>query len=205
MTMTFDYDDTSLEALLAHCWARLETALSAPGDPFRTAVLGTRADDGVALRTVVIREVDVPKRQLVCNTDRRTAKISELTAAPTMSWLFWDPSEQVQLRLRGHAQVLTARSATQGYWDRLPPVSHRNFLTVHPPGTPAGARTTDLPAELAHDTAPRPEHSDKARENFAVIESTIEAIDWVRLHPSGNARANFAWHDAQWSGRWTVP
>ncbi len=43
-----------------------------------------------------------------------------------------------------------------------------------------------------------PAHPPVARDYFAVIDATIESIDWLELHPDGHRRAIFDGHGARW-------
>jgi hypothetical protein len=183
-----------------HCWQRLVDACASPTDPMRIAVLGTSGSDGAAMRAVVIRAVDVGRRHVICHTDRRSTKVRELAAEPRVAWQFYDPDTLTQIRLRGEARVLTQPRETAAHWALVAPETYRNYLAEGAPGTPAPSRTADLAPGR-----PGAEDAARARENFALVESTIWELDWVQLSAKGNARAIFRWTEGAWSGGWAVP
>jgi pyridoxamine 5'-phosphate oxidase len=236
----------SLDDIFAACWASLVDATTLAQHPMRTGVLATNAGSHSEVRTVVLRAVDIATEVIACNTDRRTEKVTEIVNNPQVNWLFFHPVEQIQLRLRGRARVLVSRDETECYWSLLPTLSYRNFLTARAPGMPVNKRTGDLPTYLdtALDTSSdtpletpvAPINAgdiESARDNFAVIETQVDHIDWVCLHRSGNSRAQFScaahdgrnsasdWQpvshplgptranlgheDRQWRGTWVVP
>jgi len=213
-------DNVDCHRILDECWTTLQAAAATPDHPFRTGVFATRSGPGVTARTVVIRAVSRKERRIAFNTERRTMKVSELEADDSCAWLFYDAQKMVQLRLGGRAEVATDRARTDPFWNTLPLPSYRNFLTRRPPGTPLEHGSPDLaPHLLSADSSLFPDDVQEARANFAVVFTTIEAVDWVQLDPSGaarDARARFAWQapsrneeedgdQGHWKGNWVVP
>ena len=199
----------TLTGIREHCWSRLATAPGTPGDAMRSGVFTTRLGEGVASRTVVIRTVDATRRLVTFNTDYRTAKASELAQHPHIAWLFYDPQAGTQIRLRGQGKIVRDPVQTEPHWQSLPAGSYRSFLTTRAPSTAVDEWTIDVSEHLL---VPEPVFNDadiaQARSNFAVVETTIDHVDWVWLAPDGtvrNARAQFSWNGTSWDQTWVVP
>ena len=75
--------------------------------PFRFFYLGTMALDrqGPAVRTVVKRGIDADLK-LLCYTDARSPKMQQIVANPKVSVLFYHPRKQLQIRMKGNAQII---------------------------------------------------------------------------------------------------
>ena len=201
--------EATLDTILEYCWDRLAAATSGPGNPFRRGVFTTRHGEGVASRTVVIRSVDFEKRLITFNTDYRTAKANELLHHPQVAWLLYDAQTYTQIRMQGTGDLVVEPDRTEPHWRALPQPSYRSFLTSRPPSTPVCEWIIDVKERLL---VPNPvfteEDLEEARTNFAVVETTIDYLDWVWLAPDGtvrNARAQFKWDSESWAKSWVVP
>lgn len=194
----------SFEEILEHSWAMLAAGVADAADPFHTPVLGTVTPGGCSLRTVVLRQASRPERLLICYSDRRAAKIREIRQNPRVSWLFYHPRQQVQLRLAGPATLHTGDDLTGREWAATRPASRRNYATVKAPGSPSREPTSGLPEEWTLNS-PTPAESEAYRPNFAVIACRVDVMDWLRLRAEGHQRARFTWHGDRLSATWLVP
>jgi pyridoxamine 5'-phosphate oxidase len=177
---------TSLPALEATVWAELARACADHEHPWRTPVLATIAGDMADARTVVLREVDVPQRQLLIYTDERAAKVPQLLHHPNGTLVMWSPQLGWQLRCRVRLALEMSGLAASSRWARIKlSRSARDYLSPLPPGTPLAAQATDL--------AVAPEH-----EYFSVISAEVTSIDWLDLHPEGHHRALLCGDASQW-------
>ena len=61
----------TLNCILDNIWFMLEQGAVHSDDPFHCPVLGTTSREGCSLRTVILRQVKVLDRILVCHTDVR--------------------------------------------------------------------------------------------------------------------------------------
>ena len=68
----------TLEGILDKIWYMLEQGAARSDDPFHWPALGTASGAGCSLRTVILRQVKVPDRILVCHSDARSAKVQEI-------------------------------------------------------------------------------------------------------------------------------
>lgn len=195
---------TDLEGLPAAIWSDLERAVSEEANPFRTPVLGTSNLFECSMRVVVLRHADGVKRQLVAYSDARAQKVHQLKLCEQAHWLFYDPVRRRQLRISAHTMVHQNDPIAHEHWHTTPLANRRNYCANQPPGSdihaPGDAIAPDLksPKVTAKQLEP-------GYENFAVLVSTVDQIEFLQLADEGNVRAVFNWTAVKWSGLWLVP
>ena len=196
----------TLTAAERDCWQRLEQAAAGHGPrPFRTPTLGTtNGAGGVALRTVVLRGADATARTLCCFTDRRAAKVAALSHHPHASWLFWDPDGGLQLRLSGSTTLHHHDALADQHWQRIPPARRKDYLGSVPPATPLPHPSDGLPPHLKGDHLTEA-NTAAGRDNFTVIVTQVDHVDWLLLARTGHRRAQFRYRDGQTDQRWVAP
>jgi pyridoxamine 5'-phosphate oxidase len=182
-----------LEQLLATLWQELAGAVAQPGHAWRTAVLATRQGDEADARTIILREVDVVRRELLFFTDSRSPKATQIEQAPQGVLVLWSPALSWQLRLRVQLQVASSGLAVSSRWARLKlKPAAADYLSPLPPGS-----RLDSPQQ-----PPSPPAIDRdSRSHFAVVTATVTGMDWLELKAEGHRRALF---DAA-GGRWVTP
>jgi len=141
---------------------------------------------------------------LISHCDRRTPKVRQICDNPKISWLFYHPKRQIQLRLTGTAMVHTEDSTADSQWEKVRITSRLNYCTEKPPGWPAEDPTSGLPDLLRHK-APGMFDEQGARKNFAAIVCRFDRMDWLKLRLTGNIRAQFHWEDNQPTTSWVIP
>lgn len=195
----------SLQQLQQQAWTILQTDSQKPGDVFYTGTLGTQLDKGVSLRTVVVREVNLLEKTLICYSDKRASKIQDIEANPSVSFLFWDSERKIQLRLSGTATIHTTDLLAEGHWAQTSPSNRRSYLAIPTPGSSQLEPTSGLPVGL--DTRePTQDESEQGRSNFAVIVTRIQQMDWLHLAKSGHRRAMFRYEAGQLAvASWVIP
>lgn len=165
-------------------WGELGMAATDRSRPWRTPVLATAGGPvGCDARTVVIREVNKPARELVFFTDARSPKVAQIESHPRAVMVAWSPELGWQLRLEVTLMIETSGLAVSSRWARLKmsPAAF-DYLSPLPPGSP-----------LAQ---PTPERG--SRGHFAVVTATVQGIDWLDLDPAGQRRAVFDASGARW-------
>ena len=174
----------TLAEVEAEVWRQLALCAGDKTHPWRTSVLATINGEMADARLVVIREVDARQKQLLFYTDERAGKVAQLLHHPHGTMVMWCPTLAWQLRCRVRLAMEMSGLAASSRWARirLSPAA-QDYLSPLPPGTA-------LPAVPAHPPV--------ARDYFAVIDATIESIDWLELHPDGHRRAIFDGHGARW-------
>jgi pyridoxamine 5'-phosphate oxidase len=193
--------------LLQEIWEMLQKGAVDAHHPFYTPALATVGTRGAAVRTVVLRRVDVAQRLLVCHTDWRSAKIAELTTNPATSWLFYSAPDKLQLRAEGQTALHYNDDFARQIWQQSRLSSLRGYLTSLPPGTTVSEPASGLPAEF-QDRIPTSEEAETGWQNFAVIATQIERFDWLYLGGDGRGqrRAEFIFQpDGSYTSRWVIP
>jgi len=194
----------SLDGVLDAIWSMLEYGAAHSDDPFHWPVLGTVARGGCSLRTVILRQVRVSERILVCHTDARSAKVQELENRSQTSWLFYHPKKKIQLRVSGPATLHAHDAYADGQWAATGIPSRLNYCTAQPPGAPLDKPSSGLPDFLLNKI-PTLLETEKCRKNFMVIAVQIFSIDWLLLKITGNRRALFEWDKDRLRSAWLVP
>ncbi len=194
----------TLEGVLNETWAMLNRGANRFTDPFHWPVLGTTGKDGPRLRTVILRQVRVPERMLVCHTDRRAPKVQEIFHSQDVSWLFYHPKKRVQLRISGPATLHSDDRFAQDQWDATTVTSRINYCADEPPGTPLDKPSTGIP-DFLRNKVPTLLESEGGRDNFTAIACRIQVIDWLILRVTGNTSARFSWDENGLTSTWLIP
>ena len=193
-----------LDGLLDKIWLMLEQGATHSNDPFHWPVLGTKSSAGCSLRTVILRQVKVPERILVCHTDARSAKVQEIMNCAQTSWLFYHPKKKIQLRILGNATLHALDSYADRQWANTGITSRLNYCTSQLPGARIDKPSSGLPDFLLNKI-PTILETERCRKNFIVITVHIFSIDWLLLKITGNLRALFEWDKDRLRSTWLVP
>ncbi|MBX3396196.1 MAG: hypothetical protein KF841_12605 [Phycisphaerae bacterium] len=201
----------SLTQLHHSIWRELAEAVTADGHPFRFAAFSTissgrsGADEPSSpdVRMVVLRAVDIGRRELSCYSDVRAAKVTQLRHFERAAWLFYDPTRLVQIRAFGGAVIETGGEIVDAAWEAVDGLSVMNYASASAPGeliaSPGGV--SGLARTAAHLAVDR----ESARRNFAVIRTTIDEMDWLQLGLTGHRRARLTYTASDTSGHWVQP
>lgn len=200
MTREFNFNPTQVNTILTESWRHLREAADSETHPWRLGSLATVLNNRPHVRTVVLRDVQPDERELICYTDLRSAKISQIKDSPCVEWMVYDPTTRVQIRLRGTASIHSNDERSEQHWCESSPEHRREYITVSTPGTRADSAVANLPDYL-FDRLPNDEEAQLGYENFAVIICRIEHLDWLQLRRNGHLAAQFLWTD-KWEGHW---
>lgn len=157
---------------------------------FKTMTLASCTSRGADARMVVLRQVDVVHKYVWFYSDARSEKVLQLEAFPMASLLFWDATQQVQLRLTIETRLHTDDYIADDHWKTLGASSRKAYLSVPIPGTVQLQPYPGFPKHLA-DKLPSDEESETGRKNFAVIECRVLAMEYLHLSRNGHTRACF--------------
>lgn len=183
----------NLPSIETRLWELLQQSVSSFKAPFHTGVVATVHEQQPEVRTVVLRHADAEQKKLFFHTDVRSPKVHQLEKQPQMSWLFYDKDIRMQLRLTATAIVHLDDEVANKAWEESRLSSRLTYSTSSASGTIL------LTPELIdlNQTQVEPELIDIAWKNFCVVETTVEQMDWVFLHHSGNRRALFHYNSKQ--------
>ncbi len=194
----------ALEVILNEVWTMLKRGVTHFNDPFHWPVLGTTGKDGCSLRTVILRQLILSERILVCHTDARATKAQEIYNSNNVSWVFYHPKKKIQLRISGRAKLHTDDQFADDQWAAAKITSRLNYCATEPPGTPVDKPTSGLPDFLLN-TIPTLLESERGCKNFMSIACRIDSIDWLLLRALGHRRARFDWDENRLSSTWLIP
>jgi general stress protein 26 len=178
---------TAYDGLAEAAWGRLQQAGDDPDHPMRTLVLATVSrDGGPEARVMVLRGADRRLGKLWFYSDRRSEKIEHLRRQARVTAVTYDPETGVQLRARGTAGVHESGSLADQHWSQVGMAVRALYASPDAPGRPLRQpdprlmgvkRSIDAGGEAA------------ARSNFAVIEITVDAIEWLQVVQGEQRRA----------------
>nr|WP_286178068.1 pyridoxamine 5'-phosphate oxidase family protein [Rhodopirellula sp. JC639] len=138
-------------------------------------------------RTVVLRHADPSRHAVDFYTDVRSDKVRQLSAAGSPApacWLFYDPASRIQLRLDGMAEVIDGQQADD-VWQQTTADSRASYLSIRPPGE----RVNDPQPPSTADRFVTAEESERGRQNFRIVRTTVRHADWLYLRRQGHVRS----------------
>ena len=113
------YDN--LEGTLEYAWSLLARGVKDRKSAFHTPTVATIGiDDTPHLRTVVLRGCDVELQRLRFHTDKRSAKVLEMSAKPDAAIHCYDAGLKIQLRLGVELKLIDGTGFDEGM-DSYPP------------------------------------------------------------------------------------
>ena len=183
------YND--LAATLKFAWQMMGRGVQDRRSAFHTPVLATHSADGPQARVLVLRACDVARRALTFHTDTRSAKMPELALDPRVALTFYDAARKAQVRINGTACVQAGNALSHQRWLASRPSSLRCYLGAQP-GAVSAEPTSGLPAYVM-GREPALAELAGAEPYFAVLEVTVQRLEWLHLHTRGQRRALFVW------------
>jgi len=200
--ITIENINYSLNDLEKDIWVRLVTGAIKSRNPFHTPCVATMDQGEVSLRTVVLRKALAKERELRFHTDIRSPKWKELSLNPSISALFYDAGDRIQLRVKGKAVLHYKNDLTAEAWKNTTSSSRRCYLTLHSPSSFAEIPTSGLSEDIEHENFTLAE-SELGYSNFGIVSIQVQSIDWLWLNHAGHRRAFFDYTDG--SFQWMIP
>lgn len=177
--------------LLQEIWAKLVRGGADRKHDFHFPVLGTaHPSRGCSLRTVVLRKVVPAERMLICYTDRRSPKISEIAQNSAAEWLFYHKASMEQIRANGRISIHHNDQVAAMHWQRVPDEGKKDYTSAQPPGS---LKAIERGGEV------------DPIEHFTVMACIIDRLDWLQLGRQGHQRAILEWKGEEWQGHWVNP
>jgi 3-hydroxyisobutyrate dehydrogenase len=197
-----DYTEYNLNDLEKDCWARLVTGAVKSRTPFHTPSIATLHQGEVNLRTVVLRKTLPTERELRFHTDIRSPKWQELSHNSSISALFYDESDRIQLRVKGKAVLHQTNEITAEAWQKTTLSSRCCYLTEHSPSSFSAISTSGLSEDIEQENFTLAA-SESGYSNFGIVSIHVQSIDWLWLNHAGHRRAFFDYEKG--ANSWLIP
>jgi 3-hydroxyisobutyrate dehydrogenase len=200
--ITIENINYSLRDLEIDTWNRLVNGAVKSRDPLHTPCVATHSSNDVSLRTVVLRKAIPETKELRFHTDTRSKKWQELTLNPSISALFYDAADRIQIRVKGRAELQLNNDITAAAWQKTSLSSRRCYLTNFDPSSFTDNPTSGLPEHIEQENFSL-EESEMGYQNFGIVSIKVQNIDWLWLHHAGHRRAYFDYVSGTFS--WMIP
>ena len=172
------------------CWRLLEEAVHNSKSGMHQAVVASVQQELAVMRTVVLRRVDRADRRIYFHTDIRSEKVKDIHTHGMLSWLTYDQGYRTQLRMSGPTIIHHQDELCRAHWDKTAHSSRRGYLQSLKPGTPVNSVHDAFDEKRRHVKYTMKE-SEAGFAFFAVVETTINWMEWYYTHHLGNRRAVF--------------
>ena len=175
------------DRLADEAWIRLAQAADDPTHAMRLFLLATTACDGSPdARLMVLRGANRRLGRLWFYTDRRSEKVDHLRERSALCAVTFDREDGVQLRLRGTATIRESGKLADRHWSQTSRGFRALYASPDAPGRPLGQPDPRLMTiKQAVDAGAEAD----ARQNFAVIETLVQTIEWLQLKDADQRRA----------------
>ena len=200
--ITIENINYSLRDLEIDTWNRLVNGAVKSRDPLHTPCVATHSGNYISLRTVVLRKAIPDTKELRFHTDIRSKKWQELTLNPSISALFYDAADRIQIRVKGRAEFQLNNDITAAAWQKTSLSSRRCYLTNFDPSSFTNNPTSGLPEHIEQENFTL-EESEIVYQNFGIVSIKVQNIDWLWLHHAGHRRAYFDYVSGYFS--WMIP
>ncbi|MFZ9236999.1 MAG: hypothetical protein ACO22X_12345 [Algoriphagus sp.] len=197
-----DYTQYNLSELEQDCWDRLVSGAVKSRTPFHTPSIATLHQGDVSLRTVVLRKTLPTERELRFHTDVRSPKWQELSQNPSISALFYDGLERIQIRVKGKAFLHHSNEITDEAWQKTSISSRKCYLTRFSPSSFTEESSSGLSENIENENFTLSE-SESGYSNFGIVSIHVQSIDWLWLNHAGHRRAFFDYEKGMNS--WMIP
>jgi 3-hydroxyisobutyrate dehydrogenase len=183
-------------------WNRLVNGAVKSRDAFHTPCVATQCNGDINLRTVVLRKALPEIKELRFHTDTRSKKWKELTLNPSISALFYDAADRIQIRVKGRAVLQFNNDITAAAWQKTSLSSRRCYLTNFDPSSFTDNPTSGLTEHIEQENFTL-EESEIGFNHFGIVSIQVQNIDWLWLHHAGHRRAYFDYETGSFS--WMIP
>lgn len=175
-------------------FSALEQALSHGAHDFRYPSLITHGFEYPQARTVVLRAVDKTHKKLYFYTDRRSDKVQQIKQSPKVGLHFYHREKKMQLRLGGELSVFYSGALWDKHFQSLPTSRYSEYSTILAPGE-----------NIENPEAPYAVQTDLARENFALLQFSVEKMEVLQLNGDHHYRIQFNYRGREFTSAWLQP
>jgi len=194
--------EAKLDNLIAQSWEKLQQAKQGKAGS-RYLTVCNFAESYPNAYTVVLREVLSDEHHIIFHTDIRSEKVAEIKRNPSLSVVYYDDTDRIQIILKAEAAIHHQDDIAKQHWQQSGFKSRRNYLTQQAPSSPLPEESSGL--EYLGDK--KFDDSDAAGyEKFAVVALHVKILESLQLNHEGNRRARFkADQQNGWIGEWITP
>jgi len=196
------YND--LDKIYLKIWNLLSNGLANRDASFHIPVFIAGHQNKFEGRIVVLRGIDKKENKIWFHSDIRSNKVKVLKLNSKASFLFYDKSEKIQLRVNGSSKINYKNDMTKKSWKETAHMSRQCYLGNAGPGSDAAEPTSGLTSDVDNSKYTL-EESEIGYENFCVIETYIKSIEWLYLAAKGHRRAYFNLNQKHLEKKWLVP
>jgi len=197
--------DTTLSEIESKCWQMLLKGVNDRNNLMHQAVVSNVEGITSIMRTVILRRVDSQTKKLYFHTDFRSLKVAAIQNTGILSWLFYDQTQRTQIRLSGSTIVHHKDEYCRTHWDKTPHHSRRSYMFQTAPSTPLTSEDYGMSDKLITFNYTL-EESEIGFNHFAVVETSVDWLEWYFTHHTGNKRAEFNFQNAQLTkANWLMP
>ena len=185
-------------------WTLLARGVVDRSEDFRLPTVIVNKGEFSDGRIVVLRGALKDKRVLRFHTDLRSSKIGALKNNNNIYFLFYNKKRKIQVRAKGVATVHHQDEVTKEAWEKTQVISRKCYLASQAPGSVSDTPHPGYPKELEGKN-PNIEDTEIGFDNFCVIESKINEMEWLYLASQGHRRAKILIKDQEITTDWLTP
>ena len=186
-------------------WTLLARGVVDRSEDFRLPIVIVNKGESSDGRIVVLRGAFKDKKVLRFHTDLRSTKVDALKENNNIYFLFYNKKRKIQVRAKGKATIHYKDEITDEAWKKTMVISRKCYLATNAPGSISKNPNPGYPKELEGKN-PKMEDTETGYENFCVIESKINEMEWLYLASQGHRRARITiGHDGDLKTEWLTP
>jgi pyridoxamine 5'-phosphate oxidase len=197
--------DARLLEIESKCWQMLLEGVGDRNNLMHQAVVSNVQGKNSIMRTVILRRVDIQTKKLYFHTDYRSLKVTDIQNSGNLSWLFYDQTQRTQIRLSGTTIVHHQDECCKSHWEKTTHHSRRSYMLQTSPSTPLISEDYEMGDKLIKFNYTL-EESEIGFNHFAVVETSVDWLEWYFTHHTGNKRASFHFQNANIiKAQWLMP
>ena len=196
------YDD--LDQINFKIWQMITDGVVNRHSSFHIPVMINSSENNNNGRIVVLRNVNSDQHTIRFHSDIRSPKVNNLKKNSKVFFIFYDKEEKIQLRVSGDAIINYKNNITKASWEKTAHMSRKCYLAAHAPGTVSEKPTSGV-SDKVENLKYTLEESESGYENFCVIETKIDSIEWLYLAAKGHRRAKFEYNKNNIKKKWLTP
>ena len=194
----------NIDKVYLKIWELLALGLKNRDAPFHIPVFICGNKNKFDGRVVVLRGIDQKEKKIWFHSDFRSNKIKILKFNPEGTFLFYDKTEKVQLRISVNTKINYQNDITKKSWENTAHLSRQCYLGDSAPGDDSDIPTSGL-TENVDNLKYSKEESEMGYRNFCVVETFIKSIEWLYLAAKGHRRAYFLLKNNSLEKKWLIP